>query len=415
MILWLYKKLSTQNRNPAIMLDFFYLLFKEKKMNEVRYMEVAQKLNLIAHAQSAGVIYWKPAGLKLYENLKSFIRQYHQENDYMEVKSPCLVAPELFEKSGHMSKYKDNMFFVNDNHYAMRPMSCPNHIVIYQSELRSYQELPLKIFEFGQVFRNESSGSLQLMFRQREFSQDDSHVFVSQENIKKVVKDYIVMSQNVYKKLGFEHVHFALSLRPDNRFGSDDQWSQAENLLRQSFIELNIAFEEIPNGGAFYGPKIEMQVKDKLNRSWQLGVIQLDYVLPKRFGLEFINSKGEKEMPIILHHAVLGSLERMIGILLESFGEKLPDFLHPYSHIILPVSEKFLDYARIVKKQMKSHQVIVDNDGSSLSKKIAKWKSLGSSHIYVVGEKEMKNFQEFGRVVAMKNNQLIEVIPLQFL
>lgn len=196
--------------------------------DDKRYIQIAKEMNLLAIGNSAGVIYWKPDGLKLYENLKKFIRDKHEKNSYLEVKSPSIVNESVFKKSGHMDKYQNNMFFLeSEDNYVLRPMSCPNHIFIYQSEKQSYKNLPLKFFEFGEVFRNEPSGSLQVLFRQRQFCQDDSHLFVSEENLLQSVNDYIKMSQEVYKELGFEKIKFAISLRPEKRFGSDSLWESA--------------------------------------------------------------------------------------------------------------------------------------------------------------------------------------------
>ena len=374
---------------------------------EKRYMQVAKEMNLCFNSQSAGVIYWKPEGFKLYENLKNFVRKHHENRGYLEVKSPSIVSPELFERSGHSSKYKENMFFLNDSEkeaYALRPMSCPNHILIYESELRSYKDLPLPIFEFGEVFRNEPSGSLQVLFRQRQFCQDDSHVFVDEAAMLDSLNSFIQMSNQVYKELGFEKIEYAISLRPEKRFGDDKLWDKAENALREACVVNALKFVEIPNDGAFYGPKLEIQVKDKLNRSWQLGVIQLDYVLPERFDIHFINENNEKERPVILHHAVLGSLERMIGILLESFGKDLPEFIHPIKNIVIPVSEKSLDYAKIVASSLNSK---FDDSQESLSKKIRFWKSKGVPNVYVVGEKEFNFYKESGNIKAVLNNKEI--------
>lgn len=372
--------------------------------NEQRYMDVAHDLNLIAIGQSAGVVYWKPAGMVLYEKLKSFIKEQHQKNHYLEVKSPSIVSPQLFEQSGHNEKYKENMFFLNSNKeeqgYALRPMSCPNHILIYQSEGRSYKQLPLPLFEFGEVFRNEPSGSLQLLFRQRQFCQDDAHVFVNQDNLISSIVKYLQMSQEVYQKLGFQHIEYAISLRPEQRFGSDEIWDNAENSLRQACQMQNISFQELPGEGAFYGPKIELKVRDKLNRAWQLGTLQLDYVLPQRFNMEFVNEEGKKEIPIILHHAVLGSLERMIGILLESFGKELPAWLHPHPAIIIPISEKSHDYAEQLSKHL---NIPCDKNNEPLGKKLEYWRNKGVPDIYVVGEKEAQLFENSSEYHAVLN------------
>lgn len=385
------------------------------ELEEKRYMKIAEELNLLALGQSAGVVYWKPAGLKMYEKLKNFIRSHHEDMNYLEVKSPSIVVSDVFIQSGHMEKYKDNMFLLNsnvdgENNYALRPMSCPNHILLYQSELRSYKQLPLPLFEFGEVFRNESSGSLQVLFRQRQFCQDDSHVFVNPENLVKSLSQYIQMSRNVYQELGFEKIHYCLSLRPDKRFGSDQVWDKAENALREACILNKIEFEEIPNGGAFYGPKLELQVQDKLGRFWQLGVIQLDYVLPERFELEYINEEGKVERPVILHHAVLGSLERMIGILLESFGKNLPSFIHPYPKVVVAVSEKSKDYAEKLAKKLGCGY---DNSNEPLGKKLENWRNKGVPEIYVVGEKEANIYNEENKYFAMlnkgKEKELVEI------
>lgn len=374
-----------------------------ENQEDKRYMQVANDLNLLALGNSAGVVYWKPAGLKLYENLKSFIRQHHEKRGYLEVKSPSIVVDQLFEQSGHLEKYKSNMFLLNseeESSYVLRPMSCPNHILIYQSELRSYKSLPVPIFEFGEVFRNEPSGSLQVLFRQRQFCQDDSHVFVDNSNLESSISNYLLMAQEVYKELGFEEVNFDISLRPAQRFGSDEEWDVAEESLRQACRKHNIVFNELPGEGAFYGPKIELKVKDKLGRSWQLGTLQLDYVLPKRFDLHYIDELGKKQCPIILHHAVLGSLERMIGILLESFGANLPQFLHPYPSKVVPISEKSLSYAKLVAQKLGSS---VDISDEPLGKKLANWRNKGVIDIYVVGEKEAQYYQDNNVMQAMLN------------
>lgn len=369
---------------------------------EKRYMQVANEMNLFMIAESAGVVYWKPDGLKLYENLKNFIRKHHEDAGYLEVKSPSIVSPSLFEQSGHMEKYKDNMFMLNsssESNYALRPMSCPNHILIYQSEKRSYRDLPLPIFEFGEVYRNEASGSLQVLFRQRQFCQDDSHVFVNEENLIKSLSDYIQMSRKVYKELGFEKVKYAISLRPEKRFGEDHLWDKAEDSLREACKLNGLEYKENPNDGAFYGPKLEMQVEDKLGRSWQLGVIQLDYVLPERFDLEYVDSDNKVKRPIILHHAVLGSLERMIGILLESFGKDIPEFLKPVRGVVLPVSEKAYEYSKLVHNEFDKKYYKLDASSESLGKRIKMWKQKGVKEIIVVGEKEMLEYQASGKVV----------------
>lgn len=383
----------------------------------VRYLDIIRKMNLLAQGPSAGSILWKPKGAALYENLRAFILNEHLNAGYSQVKSPCLVDASLFDRSGHSIKYKENMFYVDE--MALRPMSCPNHIAIYEASHFSFRDLPVQYFEFGEVFRNESSGSLQMLFRQRQFCQDDSHVFAKDSDIIQLVKNYLEMSRKVYKKLGFQKVEYMISLRPKERFGSDELWDKAEGSLVQACNELGLNFGFEEEGGAFYGPKIELKVQDKLGRYWQLGVIQLDYVLPERFQLKYVNEEGQHSQPVILHHAVLGSLERMIGILLEVFGGDIPEFLHPVKAVVLPVSESAQEYAKIFRDKIakqegyKIHECLINQENLPLSKRIALASSELIPNIYVVGEKEFISYKESGIARAMirkdGKNQQIEV------
>jgi threonyl-tRNA synthetase len=391
----------------------------QQDSNEQRYMDVARRMNLLALGPAPGAVFWKPKGSALYENLRQFILKKHKEHDYYQVKSPQLVNVDLFNNSGHSDKYSDNMFVFKEEGIALRPMSCPNHIVLYQSSLNSYRDLPVKYFEFGEVFRNEPSGSLQVLFRQRQFCQDDAHVFAKPSDIQSLLKDYLSMSEQVYKELGFESIEYMISLRPEKRFGDDALWDKAEGELIRACEEKGLSFGLEPGGGAFYGPKIELKVKDKLGRLWQLGVIQLDYVLPERFDLHYIDENNQKVRPVILHHAVLGSMERMIGIMLEVFDGDIPLFLHPVKAAIVCVSEKAKDYAIKVRNKLCeengwSHQeCILDDQNSPLPQKIAKLSQDLIPQIYVVGPKEAQVYEEQGIMKAMlrqgNNNSPVEI------
>lgn len=377
-------------------------------MEQERYMDVARRMDLLHVGPHAGVVYWQPNGLKAYEKLRSYIRRVHAEAGYLEVKSPSLVGVSAFEQSGHLAKYRDAMFMANgaaadEAGYAMRPMSCPNHIELYRSKRRSYRDLALPLFEFGEVFRNEPSGSLQVLFRMRQFCQDDSHVFVREDQVASSVANYLKMAQRVYLELGFESVDFSLSLRPALRFGDDALWDRAEQALRQACKVEGLQWDEQPDGGAFYGPKIELGVRDKLGRRWQLGVIQLDYVLPERFGLDYVAADNAKERPVVLHHAVLGSLERMMGILLEVHGVELPEFLQPLQAVVVSVSAPSQDYAEECGRALRRHLVDVEVDRSDapLPAKIAAWRDKGVPRIFVVGKKEAQSAQDGVRLPAM--------------
>ena len=387
---------------------------KEEQSNVNRYMQAAKELELFVSGQAASDVFWRENGSKLYDKLKHYIWSWHKKYNYGKVKSPIAVSSSLFTRSGHANKYKDNIFSISDT-LALRPMSCPNHIVLYEARVNSYQNLPVKLFEFGDVFRQESSGSLQVLLRQRQFCQDDAHLFARENQLPDLISQYLELSSLVYRELGFEHIKYCVSLRPENRFGEDAQWDRAEEILLKCCRQRNIEPIIQPGEGAFYGPKIELQVVDQRGRWWQLGVIQLDYVLAQRFNLYYINEAGEKEVPVILHHAVLGSLERMIAVLLESFGVHLPEFLHPIDCVIIPINAQQSEYCHIVKSSYDAknplyRDALVDRSSESLSKKIQKWVSLGVPNIFVVGKKEEEKYREDKSIVVskrLKNGQSV--------
>lgn len=396
----------------------------EADQPQPRYMDAARRMELLHVGPFAGVVYWQPAGLKMYEKLRSYIRRVHAEAGYLEVKSPSLVGVAAFAQSGHLDKYRDAMFLLPAEHdagnasgpggYAMRPMSCPNHIELYASRRRSYRELPLPLFEFGEVFRNEPSGSLQVLFRMRQFCQDDSHVFVAEDQVAGAVANYLSMAQKVYRELGFERIDYSVSLRPEQRFGDDALWDRAEDALRAACSAHDLAWDEQAGGGAFYGPKIELGVRDKLGRRWQLGVIQLDYVLPERFDLEYVGADNARARPVVLHHAVLGSLERMLGILLEVHGVELPGFLHPYDAVVLAVSEPSKAYARHCAQALRARwdDVLVDDSDAPLPAKIAHWKARGVPRIFVVGAKELQRHAAGQGMPAMLSSGARQLVDL---
>lgn len=377
------------------------------------YMLAAQNLDLFSiNDHSAGLVWWHANGVKLLNGLKGLIKEAHDEFNYEEVKSPNIASCSLFEKSGHLEKFAHNMFIVSDDksNYVIRPMSCPNHIEIYKKQVKSFNHLPFKLFEFGEVARNEPSGSLQSLFRMRAFCQDDSHVFAKDSDVESVLSDYIKMSEQLYKKLGFESIDYNISLRPEKRFGSDELWDKAEDSLRKACLANGISnWSEEPGGGAFYGPKLELHLKDKLGRSWQCGTIQLDYVLPLRFDLHYISKEHKKEVPVIVHHAVLGSLERFIGILLENYGEDLPFELKPDQMVIVPIKPECLDYCQLIHKQLKSRgfRSIVLMQDDNLNNKIKLAQSKYPRDIIVVGPKEMRE-----NAVNLRKNSKQEVLHL---
>lgn len=379
------------------------------------YMQAAQDLDLFhMEEHSPGFVWWHPNGQRLLEALKQLLRQAHQVRGYEEVKTPNITSSELFERSGHLAKFGHNMFLIEQREqrepreqdapqadapqstsrqYAVRPMSCPNHIAVYADKRRSYAELPLKLFEFGEVVRNEASGALQALFRMRGFCQDDSHVFSHQEGVSEVLADYLSLAREVYGALGFEDVRFQISLRPAERFGDDILWDAAEDALRKACAAQGLSWDEEPGGGAFYGPKLEMHLKDRLGRSWQCGTIQLDYVLPRRFGLEFVDAGNGRDTPVILHHAVLGSLERFVGILLEHHGCALPAVIRPVELALVSVRAEQDEVvhemaSKFLRAGIRVRTVLGDDN---LSNKVRAAQAMHPVHVGVVGAREAEN------------------------
>lgn len=362
------------------------------------YIKAAQELDLFSIKEhSPGFIWWHPNGLALLNSLKQAVKEVHEDFNYEEVKTPNIASSKLFEISGHLEKFKQNMFlipFKDQMDYVVRPMSCPNHIQVYDASNKSYNQLPLKYFEFGEVVRNEASGALQTLFRMRGFCQDDSHVFSSKEGMKSVLADFIKMSKLLYEKLGFSEISYQISLRPQERYGDDALWDEAENALRQACLSNGISnWVEEEGGGAFYGPKLELHLKDKLGRSWQCGTIQVDYVLPERFDLKYLSRENKLERPVILHHAVLGSLERFIGILLENYGVDLPFNLSPVQVVVVNVKEDALDYAKEVASLLKKKGIRVKllDKNENLNNKVKQAQSLHPKQILVLGQKEVQD------------------------
>lgn len=309
---------------------------------------------------SPGLIHWHPNGVKVLRALEGFVRGLHEDQGYEEVRSPALLSRALWEKSGHWQKYRAGMFVAEgadgDSVYAVKPMSCPGQIGIYDHRRRSYRELPLKLFEFGHVHRNESSGSLSGWLRLRGFVQDDSHVFLAPDQLQGVVEGFVAMVSQAYPAFGFDQWRWRLSLRPEMRSGDDALWDEAEGRLREVCQLLGLEVEECPGEGAFYGPKLEAVLKDRQGREWQCGVVQVDFVLPQQFDLKYQGSDGQEHSPILVHHAVLGSLERWLSVVLEHNG-CLPDWLAPVAVGICPISDAQLPQANALAKALRAEGV----------------------------------------------------------
>lgn len=364
-----------------------------------KHRKIANELNLFNLSKNSnGMVMWMPNGFYIYKKIENYIREIQEKYGYIEVKSPIIANKDLWKKSGHIENFKENMFFVEGCNYAIKPMSCPFHLKIFNEMKYSYKQLPIRFSEIGLCHRNESSGSLNGLFRLREFNQDDGHIFCRKESLKNELNQFINMINECYKKFGFEKekIEISLSLRPQKKLGSDYIWNYAENSLKEFLDNSNINYEIKKNEGAFYGPKIEFGLRDSLNRLWQCGVFQLDFFLAEKLESSFVNENNNKEYPIVLHRAMLGSIERFIAILLEHYDGKLPIWLNPNAISIIPVSNYNLDYALHIKEKLNEFKIksnIFEN--GSLSYRIKKSFNNKSNFSIIIGDKEMKNKKVF--------------------
>ena len=336
-------------------------LIKEAEQRDHR--RIAKELEL-CHIQNEalGQVFWHDKGLTLFRTVEQYIRNKLRTRGYSEIKTPIMVDRSLWEKSGHWEKFKDNMFVVSDENkeLAIKPMNCPCHVQIYKFKTRSYKDLPLRIAEFGTCHRNEPSGSLYGLMRVRGFTQDDAHIFCTPEQIQDEVLQFYKLLVEVYADFGFHDITVKLSDRPENRIGDDDLWTLAEDSLVKAMESARVVFELNKGDGAFYGPKLEFILKDALGRSWQCGTVQLDFVLPSRLDAYYIGADGEKHHPVMIHRAILGTLERFLGILIEHYAGKLPAWLSPVQLAIITVNEAAIDYAKKLQKLAEEHCIRVE-------------------------------------------------------
>lgn len=385
-------------------------------INEHR--KIGKKLNLFELSEnSQGMVNWYPKGYEVYLKVENYIREVQKKYNYNEVKSPILANKELWDKSGHNLKYKDNMFFL-ENELAIKPMSCPFHIDIFKNMYLSYKDLPIRFSEFGLCHRNEPSGSLNGLFRLRSFNQDDGHIFCHESQIKDELKLFSEMLYEVYKHFGFdrENILVKISLRPKERIGSDDLWDKSEKMLKDGLDELNIKYVLLPEEGAFYGAKVEFSLMDSLKREWQCGTFQLDYFLAEKFNASYINSNGEKENPVILHRAVLGSLERFIAILVEHYNGNLPVWMNPNALFLIPVDDKHLDYCKNLKSLINNKNVscYIDNSNNSVGYKVRSSFKIKSSYSIVIGDEELDSdilkLRQKKKIIEMNISDFLNII-----
>ena len=343
--------------------------------------------------EAPGMVFWHPKGWAMWQQVEQYMRRVYQDNGYQEVKCPQILDRSLWEKSGHWENYKDNMFTTeSEKHdYAIKPMNCPGHIQIFNTGLRSYRDLPLRYGEFGSCHRNEPSGALHGIMRVRGFTQDDGHIFCTEDQIQSEVTDFNALVRKVYADFGFTNIAIKLALRPEKRVGADEVWDKAERALREALKASGLEWEELPGEGAFYGPKIEFHIKDAIGRSWQCGTVQVDFSMPQRLGAEYVGIDNARHVPVMLHRAILGSLERFIGILIENWSGALPLWLAPVQAVILNISEKQSEYAENVAKTLRSAGLRVECDlrNEKITYKIREHSLNKLPYQIVIGDKEM--------------------------
>ncbi|MCU0757451.1 MAG: threonine--tRNA ligase [Xanthomonadales bacterium] len=344
-------------------LEAYLRMLEEAEKRDHR--RIGKQLDLFHMQEEApGLVFWHPKGWAMWQAIEQYMRRVYRDNGYQEVRGPQILDRTLWEKSGHWENFKDNMFTTasENRDYAVKPMNCPGHVQIYNHGLHSYRDLPLRYGEFGSCHRNESSGSLHGIMRVRGFTQDDGHIFCTEDQIQSEVADFIVLLRKVYRDFGFEEVLYKLSTRPEKRVGSDEIWDKAELALKTALEAQGIDYQLQPGEGAFYGPKIEFTLKDAIGRLWQVGTIQVDFSMPARLGAEYVGEDSARHTPVMLHRAILGSFERFIGILLENHAGALPVWLAPVQAVVMNITDAQADYVKAVNAELHAAGLRVQAD-----------------------------------------------------
>jgi threonyl-tRNA synthetase len=357
------------------------------------HRKLGKQLDLFHLQEEApGMVFWHPKGWAIWQQVEQYLRRRLTAVGYLEVKTPMIMDRSLWEASGHWQNYRENMFTTESEKrdYAIKPMNCPGHVQVFNHGLRSYRDLPLRYAEFGSCHRNEASGALHGLMRVRGFVQDDAHIFCTQEQFIEESIAFNTLAMSVYEDFGFEHIDIKLALRPDQRAGTDETWDQAEQGLRDALTACGQKWEELPGEGAFYGPKIEYHIKDALGRSWQCGTLQLDMVLPERLGAEYVSEDNSRKRPIMLHRAIVGSMERFLGILIEHHGGAMPSWLAPVQAVVLNIAESQTEYAQQLTQSLQKQGLRVESDlrNEKISYKIREHTLQKVPYLLVVGDKE---------------------------
>jgi len=366
--------------------------------------------------EAPGMVFWHAKGWTVWQQVEQYMRRVYQDNGYHEVKCPQILDRSLWEKSGHWANFKESMFTTESEKrdFAIKPMNCPGHVQIFNADLRSYRELPLRYGEFGNCHRNEPSGALHGIMRVRGFTQDDGHIFCSEDQIQSEVTAFNRQALAVYKDFGFTDIAIKIALRPDKRLGSDETWDRAEEALRAALRACGVEWAELPGEGAFYGPKVEYHLKDSIGRSWQCGTIQTDFLMPGRLSAEYVDHDDTRKTPVMLHRAIVGSLERFIGILIEHYAGALPLWLAPVQAVVLTITDRQADYARAVESRLKAAgvRVLADLRNEKITYKIREHSLQKLPYQLIVGDKEMQAGQV---AVRTRGGEDLGAMPLDTL
>ncbi|HOM14538.1 MAG TPA: threonine--tRNA ligase [Rubrivivax sp.] len=370
--------------------QYLHMLEEAEKRDHRR---LGRELDLFHMDETApGLVFWHPKGWTIWQQVEQYMRAVYRDNGYHEVKGPQILDKSLWEKTGHWQNYRENMFTTESEKrdYALKPMNCPGHVLIFKQGIKSYRELPLRYGEFGQCHRNEPSGGLHGIMRVRGFTQDDGHIFCTEDQVQAECAAFTALLQQVYADFGFSDIIYKVATRPDARIGSDEAWDRAEQALMAGLRASGVEFEVSPGEGAFYGPKIEYTLKDAIGRQWQCGTMQIDPNMPERLGAEYVAEDGSRQRPLMLHRAIVGSLERFIGILVEQHAGALPAWLSPLQVVVAPITDAQADYAASVAKALQKQGVRVESDlrNEKITRKIREQSMQKVPYILVVGDKE---------------------------
>ena len=392
-------------------------LKKLKEAKERDHRKLGKELNLFSfHDEGPGFPFWHPRGMIIYKEVESYIRKENEKRGYVEIKTPAILNEELWHRSGHWDNYKENMYFteIDETKFAIKPMNCPGGLIVYNSNIHSYRDLPLRVAELGFVHRHELSGALHGLFRVRAFTQDDAHIFCTEEQLADEIINTIDYYLSVYKDFGFKNFEIFVSTRPTKSIGTDEAWELATNSLINALDKLNIAYKINEGDGAFYGPKIDFNIKDVLDRNWQCGTLQVDFSLPMRFEISYEGKDGRKHTPVMLHRAILGSMERFIGILTEHYNGKFPLWLSPLQVAIVNVLndknqiERVKEIANAFKKE--NFRVEIDDGNDNLGTKIKKYRLQRTPYTVIIGAEELSSGKLSVRTRSSKELKDIDLI-----